>query len=369
MKNFVIHVFSMLFILATVNTATANLHQFSKSNSEHTLSVIDKSQRKLFYPGSLAILPEDGRTIYFEAFAAAKREIRIEICVLEDPLILQSLQNALRRGVKVRVIVDNRKYQSTPDEQVNLATYLTQSGGELHLSNPIFPRSFPKVILIDDRFVLISSACLDSTTFAQYRDYTYVSNSCCTIQAMSELFENDWQYSASLGLPFPTFNPTPPIHQQNLIVAPVDASAKLVSFIQQAERTLDVTSELLGNPTLESELSAAVAKGVLVRLIAPEIVNGATPEMQELQITSLNQLKAAGIHVHVTTPPETQQFPYMHARTAISDGKRVYLGSISLSPDSTTYNRGVGIILKKKHVVNKMKRQFKIDYHSKSHNF
>lgn len=358
--------FILILIFNFENVANASMSQHSQANSEEILSVIEKSQRKLFYPGSLAILPEDGRRIYFEAFAAAKRKIRIEICVLEDPLILESLQQALNRGICVKVIVDNRKYQSTPSEQINLSTYLTQNGGELHLSNPIFPRSFPKVILIDDCFALISSACLDSTTFAQYRDYTYVSNSSCVIETLSDLFENDWHYSADLNQPFPIFNPTAPNPLKNLIVAPVDATSKLVSFIQQTKKTLDITTELLGNPTLESELFAAVARGVKVRLIAPEIVNGATPEIQELQIISLNQLKEVGVQVHVTMPPETQQFPYMHARTAIADGRKIYLGSISLSPNSTTYDRGVGIIIKKKHLVDKMKKQFNIDYRTKS---
>src|SRR5262245_1803273 len=59
-------------------------------------------------PGSssLAVLPEDGREIYFRAIDRARREIRIEICVLEDPQILQRLQAALQRSVRVRVIVD-----------------------------------------------------------------------------------------------------------------------------------------------------------------------------------------------------------------------------------------------------------------------
>ncbi len=287
MKILVFHIFSLLFCYSSMYAVSpALLPYVSKIDSEsyfnHSMFVNDNEDRKLFYSGSLAILPQDGRKIYFEAFDAAQNEIRIEICVLEDPLILQSLQRALKRGVNVRVIVDNGKYQSTPEEQANLAIYLTGSSGQLHLSNPIFP---------------------------------------------------------------------------------------IVSFIQKAEKTLDVTSELLGNPTLESELSAASAKGVRVRLISPEIVNNATLETQELQISSLNQLKASGVHIHVTSPPESLQFPYMHARTAVADGKFVYLGSISLSPNSSTYNRGVGIILKNKHVVSKLQKQFEIDYYSKSHKF
>lgn len=324
---------------------------------------------KIFYPGSLAILPEDGRSIYFEAFASAQEEIKIEICVLEDPLILESLQKALQRGIRVRVIVDYNKYQTTLSEQINLAAYLTANGGELHLSNPIFPRSFPKVILVDKKNVLISSACLDSTTFEQYRDYTYVTDSVCVIDNLSRLFENDWLYSAPVGADFPVFNPTSVITKRHLIISPVNASSQLVSLIQKTKNTLDITSELLGNPTLESELSAAVRRGVRVRLIAPEFVNNATPEIQALQITSLSQLKANDIQVHVTTLPESFQFPYMHARSAVADGKRLYLGSISLSPDSSTYNREVGIILKKKSVVHKVKKQFKTDYHLKSRPF
>lgn len=229
-----------------------------------------------FHPNALTVLPQDGRDIYFEAFRAARRQIRIEICVLEDPEILQHLKLAIARGVRVRVIVDRGKYEALASEQTNLASYLTSAGGELHLSNPIFPRSFPKVILVDRRYVLIGSACLDTETFQQYRDYAYVENEPGVIKNLSKLFENDWRYSALPGQAAPTFNPTAAITHPKLIVAPVNASHLLVNLIQKSRKTLDVTSELLGNPTLESELAAAVARGVRVRLMAPEFVNGAT---------------------------------------------------------------------------------------------
>ena len=57
-------------------------------------------------PSRLTVLPDDGRELYFSSIDAAIDQIRIEICVLEDPQILQRLQAALSRGVRVRVIVD-----------------------------------------------------------------------------------------------------------------------------------------------------------------------------------------------------------------------------------------------------------------------
>jgi phosphatidylserine/phosphatidylglycerophosphate/cardiolipin synthase-like enzyme len=321
----------------------------------------------LFRPGAMIVLPDDGRNLYYDAFAAAKREIRIEICVLEDSLILQRLKQAIDRGVRVRVIVDSGKYAASADERDHLATYVTAAGGELHVSNPIFPRSFPKVILVDDRHAVIGSACLDSTTFKQYRDYAYVSNDRGVIGDLSRLFENDWRHSAKPGATPSTYNPTPPVTQPELVVAPVNAAYRLVTLIQGARRTLDVTSELMGDPTLESELAAAVARGVHVRLIAPEEVNNAGPDIQALQIASLDALKAAGVQVRVTRKPETAEWPYMHARTAVVDGRRGYLGSISLSPDSATYNRGVGLILDEPRFVDRLQDQFEIDFTSKTH--
>jgi len=72
-------------------------------------------------------------------------------------------------------VLDRSKYDTLAPERDNLARYLTAAGGELHLSNPMFPRSFPKIILIDSYLAIYGSACLDQTTFAQYRDFAHTS--------------------------------------------------------------------------------------------------------------------------------------------------------------------------------------------------
>jgi cardiolipin synthase A/B len=311
---------------------------------------------------TLRILPEAGRADFLRAFAEARFRIRIEICVLEDPQILAGLQQALGRGVRVQLIVDNGKYQALQSERTNLANYVVASGGELHLSNPIFPRSFPKVILIDDRKALVGSACLDTTTFQQYRDYFLITANLLLVRDLAKLFENDWTYSAAVGAQSPPFNPTPRLTRSNLAVGPVNAAAKLTALIQSARSRLDVTSELLGNAALESELIAAVRRGVSVRLISPLCVNGATPEVQTLQNAALRKLQDWGVQVHVTGPAQTFQTPYMHARTMLVDGTRLYIGSISFSPDSTTFNREVGLFLSELAPVRSYKARFDQDF-------
>jgi cardiolipin synthase A/B len=320
-------------------------------------------------PSRLTVLPDDGRDLYFSAIDAATDQIRIEICVLEDPQILQHLQAALSRGVRVRVIVDRGKYSALDAEQQNLALYLTSAGGQLHLSNPVFPRSFPKIILIDSKLFVYGSACLDETTFMQYRDFATTNADGQTLNELERLFNNDWTYSAEVGQPPPPFNPTSRIAGADLMISPINSADRLVRLYQKARRTLDVYTELLGNLTLESELFAAVKRGVRVRLIAPVQVNGGTPEIQQLQTDSLKVLAAAGVQVHVSCPQESAQLPYMHARAAVVDSRIAYLGSVSLSPDSITSNREMGLISQQPPLVHGLEAQFQSDYLSRTKSY
>ena len=198
----------------------------------------------------------------------------------------------------------------------------TGAGAQLHLSNPIFPRSFPKVILVDGRYALIGSACLDTTTFAHYRDYAYVSDEPGIINDLLRLFENDWLHSAKPGQSFPTYNPDSG-HDPAKPACFTGEFGVSVSFLSSREPTRHWTSprNCLATRLWKANSPPPRPKACRVRLIAPETVNGATPDMQELQVSSLSALKAAGIHVHVTRPPESPESPYMHARSAVADGK------------------------------------------------
>ncbi len=316
--------------------------------------------------GALTVLPDDGRRLYLDAIDRARRNINIEICVLEDPEILEHLQKALQRRVFVRALVDRGKYDALASERTNLARYLTAAGGELKLSNPIFPRSFPKVMLIDGTTAIYGSACLDSTTFAHYRDFAQVVSDPDIVTALQDLLDTDWMNGAAPGLAAPAFAPTPELYVDDLIVGPVNASAKLAALYQSAGTRLDVYTELLGNRALESELVAAVKRGVRVRLITPVKVNGATSSQQALQAASIAALAHAGVRVHVSGPDESAPRPYMHARAAIVDGRESYLGSISLSPDSATVNREVGLITRDAATVAKLSAQFVSDYETRT---
>jgi phosphatidylserine/phosphatidylglycerophosphate/cardiolipin synthase-like enzyme len=309
-------------------------------------------------PG-LFIEPDAGRAPILRAITSARSEIRVGICNLSDPEIGDALIAAVARGVRVRVIVDRDDYLAKPPEQEEVGR-LRAGGVEVHLSNPVFPQSFPKYILVDRRQVLIMTLCLVTPTFEDTRDYGLILNAPRVSREVAAVFETDWAHSAPPGVAPPPDDPTPAIHDPRLIVAPVNATAQLTRLIDGARRTLDVTTEVVDDPLLEGRLVAAVRRGVRVRLIAP-VVSRANDD----NMPALESLAAGGVEVHVTTSefPAPSDRPYMHAKTMIVDGRTVYLGSIDLDAVQTTQDRELGIVFSNlPAVARRLRIQFQDDW-------
>jgi cardiolipin synthase A/B len=307
---------------------------------------------------SLFTEPQAGRGPIIQAIDAARSDIRLGICNLSDPQIGDALAAAAARGVKVEVIADRDDYDNKPDEQAELATLMGE-GVSVHLSNPVFPQSFEKELVIDQRQVLIMTMCLIPTTFVDSRDYGIVLNRPGIIREVTSVFDTDWAYSAPPGDPTPAYNPTPALHAPSLIWGPTDATAKLSQLIQSAHHTINVTSELLGDPYLEGQLIAAAHRGVRVRLIAPLNPIGAPTNAPDIAF-----LTSEGVNVRVTVDPYPPPgaLPYMHAKTMIVDGRVAYLGSIDLVTAERSQDRELGIELRLSRLVRKMSAQFRSDW-------
>jgi phosphatidylserine/phosphatidylglycerophosphate/cardiolipin synthase-like enzyme len=311
-------------------------------------------------PPGLFIQPEAGRAPIVREIAAARRDIRVGICNLSDPRVGDALIAAVARGVRVRVIVDRADYLAKAPEQVEVQR-LRDGGVEVHLSNPVFPQSFPKYLLIDQRRVVIMTLCLVSATFEDTRDYGLALDAPRVFRDVAALFETDWAHSAPPGATPPPDNPTPPFRDPRLIVAPVNATERLARLITRARRTLDVTSEIVADPYLEGLLIAAANRGVRVRLIAPEVArtnhdNG----------PALRSLAAEGVSVRVTIGeyPAVSSLPYMHAKTMIVDGRVAYLGSIDLDATQTRRDRELGLVFSLPGVVLRLRGQFQRDWNA-----
>jgi cardiolipin synthase A/B len=310
----------------------------------------------------LFIEPTAGPGPILAAIDSARRRIRLGICNLTDPQIGAALIAASRRGVRVEVIVDQGKYDSDQDERILVAA-LIRGGVSVHLSNAIFPQSYEKELVIDQRRVVIMTMCLEPATFRDTRDYGLVLASPSVIREVTQFFDNDWNHSAPPGVAAPPYDPTPPIKVPGLIWGPVNATNELTTLIQKARHTIDATTELLDDPALESELIAAVQRGVRVRLILP-----LTPRTGSSNLQGIALLAEYGVQVRVTvgTYPPAGSMPYMQAKTMIVDGRTGYLGSIDLNTEEAGADRELGITFHGVPWMARMRAQFRSDWAASS---
>lgn len=309
-------------------------------------------------PPSLFVEPNAGRQPILQFIQSARTEIRIGICNLSDPVVGDALIAAAARGVNVRVIVDRADYLAKPPEQQEVASLLA-GGVQVHLSNPVFPQSFPKYILVDRSRVMIMTLCIVPQTFEDTRDYGVVLVQPQVIHGVASIFEVDWTHSAPPGVVPPAYNPTPAVHAPSLVVSPANASAQLSRLITGARRTIDVTTEVVNDLFLEGQLIAAAKRGVRVRLIAPVVSRENNDNAAALQFLAQN-----GVQVHVTTSqsPPVGAMPYMHAKTIVVDGRVTYLGSIDLDTTQTSQDRELGIILRGPSIARAIGGQFALDW-------
>ena len=214
---------------------------------------------------SLFIEPQAGRAPIIQAINAARSEIRLGICNISDPRELcVDVASGRRRVACVGSMWKSASsikptIRPSPDEQAELATLGSGRASRFTWSNAVFPQSFEKDLVIDQREVLIMTMCLIPQTFEDTRDYGLVVANPGIIRGVTSVFDTDWAYSAPPGDATPAYNPTPALRAPNLIWGPTDATAKLSQLIQSAHRSIDVTTELLSDPYLEGQLGSRQA--------------------------------------------------------------------------------------------------------------
>jgi phosphatidylserine/phosphatidylglycerophosphate/cardiolipin synthase-like enzyme len=116
-----------------------------------------------------------------------------------------------------------------------------------------------------------------------------------------------------------------------LILAPVNAEPRLATLLFGAVTSIDLEAEELSDNAIVGALTARADASVEVRVV---IAPPSTPAQQQA-VTTLKQHKV---------PVVTVSNPYIHAKAAVVDGARAYVGSENFTSASLTSNRELGVV-------------------------
>lgn len=267
--------------------------------------------------------PQDGMAPIYRLITSARHSVDMTMYELADPVAEADLAEDARRGVRVRVVLDQRlaKAYNTAAFQ-----YLRARGVQVHWAPASYDVTHQKTIVVDASVAVIMTLNLTREYYSTSRDFAVVDRDPADVAAVEEVFGHDFAGDRS----------SPEPSGADLVWSP-GSDARMVSVIGSARHTLYVENEEMSEYTIVDALGAAARRGVDV-----EVVMTYQPSWK----ANLGKLAAAGVHVRTYSPSASL---YIHAKVLDVDpgypDQQLVVGSQNFSWSSLQYNRELSVDL------------------------
>jgi phosphatidylserine/phosphatidylglycerophosphate/cardiolipin synthase-like enzyme len=294
---------------------------------------------------SLIVLPEDSSQALVKALAEASHSLRIKMFVFSDPVLLQAVIAARKRGLTVRVIL-NAARRSGKDENSESRSVLRHAGIEVLDGNPAFDLTHEKSMVVDERLAYIMSLNWQTKNLTETRDYAVVTSHTHEVHEVMECFDADWARGVF----------TPGDHS-HLIWCVGNGRQRLGKLIDAARHAIWLQNERYQDQVIIEHLVRARVRGVNVHIMAPPPHKLKKDKLIE-GVGGLRILSDVGAKIH------RLKHIKLHAKMLLIDGERAIVGSINLSPGSFDSRRELAIELDDEHAIRRLRDVVKSDWES-----
>ena len=295
--------------------------------------------------GPLITEPQAGFSPVYHLIKHARHSIDLTMYEFSDTKAEHDLGAAAKRGVTVKVILDQR------EKSHNSAAldYLKSHGVKVVWSSPRFEYTHQKTLLVNGSTAVIMTANLTSEYYSSSRDFLVMDTKAADVTAIAQVFNADFAHRS-----------IQPGDGKDLVWSPTDSQAQLLALIGGAAKSLRIYSEEMGDTTIEDALIKAAKRGVNVRVCGEN-------ESGEYD-SDFSRLAAAGVHISYYS--SSHGF-YIHGKVVEADygtgHAKVFIGSENFSSTSLNRNRELGLITSNQKVLSAIARTFAGDYRNGKH--
>jgi cardiolipin synthase A/B len=284
--------------------------------------------------------PKQGFSPVYDLINGAKTSIDMTMYELEDSTAEKDLVTAEKRGVDVRVILDQR------EESDNSAAYnyLKNNGVHVVWSWSKYYYTHEKSLVIDGSTAVIMTANLTSQYYSTSRDFGVIDTNAEDVAAIVKVFNADYAHEA-----------VTPGDGADLVWSPTNSQTQLLALINDAKSSLRIYSEEMDDTAIENALVSAAKRGVDVQLCG---------ENEDGEYDSAyTTLADAGVHISYYSNPDGF---YIHGKVIEADyGKsdaKVFIGSENFSNTSLNENRELGLIISNTTIESSIASTFATDF-------
>ena len=275
------------------------------------------------------------RTKLADDISSAHTSVLVECYLISDPTVVEALQTARRHGCDVRVIMEENPFGGFSMNN-SVRNRLRSAGVDAVWGNRSYAFTHAKFVVVDGQIAWLMTANLTKSAFDKNREILVRTPDRVVIDNLVRVFWADRRRGTCPA--------------GALVLGPVNGRQALVSFLESAQHTIDVVSEVFDDGQVAQELKSLARQGVKVRvLVAPP---------DEIAANGVLRSWMSGTRVEV----RYLETPYLHAKYLVVDGRVAYIGSANLSTGSLDDNREVGIVTSSPEVIPTLLRTFEYDW-------
>lgn len=251
----------------------------------------------------------------------ARRTLDVAMYLLSERSVIDAMEAAERRGVRVRVLLEEHPYGTGPGNG-EIARRLEKANLEVRWSPARYRLSHAKYAVADGKEALIGTANWTHSAFTNNREYIVLNSDPTEVTQLAALFEADWTGQDAV------------MTDPDLVISPINSRLEFLVLINAARQSLDLQAEEVQDAEIEDALIRAAQRGVAVRLLTSP-ANGSS----DANAAGRARLSHNGVEVRLI------EQPYMHAKDIIVDRQIGFVGSENISTASLDANREVGLMI------------------------
>jgi phosphatidylserine/phosphatidylglycerophosphate/cardiolipin synthase-like enzyme len=282
----------------------------------------------------LIVQPGDSFLPIVEAIDAARECIRLTVYRLDCPAIRDALLSARQRGVEVTVLISRQK-RKWRKRNTALLQELRRAGVAAVRPRPQPTRGIHdfhyKVMTVDAHTTLLFTFNPTKTNLHYCRDLGLILRDVAFTQEVDRLLLADLH-----GEPFEP-------RLSGLAVSPEHSRAQFRAFFESARRSIHILDSRLEDTEMLEILGRKAADGVEVRVLGSRAPRGRKlPSF----FRAIDRFK-------------------LHAKAAVVDGDRFYLGSVNLRPKALDARRELALFAKDRAIGATLEKIFLLDWESR----
>ncbi len=321
----------------------------------------------------LLMTPGDHQAFIDVITAPSTKSIKMSMFHLSDPDVISALVSVAQKAVDVQIILDRGHFSSA--STLAIAQQLVAAGAKVKASSPVFNITHTKYMLVNDDDWFVTSINL-TTEAATTLDLGVRGNDLDIFKEILSVFMMDFANgdadlqkvatevtTGPRPMPPTDLSPfTPPLNDSHLVWSPTDSAQKIIDLIHSAQHTLILTVENLKYQTIQDELVAAVARGVQVQVVVPQVDMNPDANFNLDALLAMQNVKVNGKIISVPSRmmpgPASVDTPYVHLKMIAADGENIYIGSENFTFNSLMASRELGIIFANKTIAAKINEIF-----------